>query len=105
MDQHRQKSHLPAEGSPHKGLLLLYGPGSRRREMGKARSGKGLSLSGGKCVQGSHLLPLIKKSQERHQRKAPDKEEASESRCLDKEVRYTSGRLPGKAFVTASAWV
>ena len=78
MGQHRQRGHLPAEGGPHKGLLLLYRPGSRGRERGKARSRKGLSLSGGKCVQGSCLLPLIKRSQGRHQRKAPDKKEAFE---------------------------
>ena len=83
MDQHRQKGHLPAEGGPHKGLLLLSGPGSRGRERGKARSGRGLRLSEGNCVQGSRLLPLMKRSQGRHQRKAPDKKEAFQSRCLD----------------------
>ena len=31
--------------------------GARGRERGRTRSGKGLSLSGGKCVQGSPLLP------------------------------------------------
>ena len=43
---------------PHtRGCCSFMDLGARGRERGRTRSGKGLSLSGGKCVQGSPLLP------------------------------------------------